>query len=94
MTQDPNRLASRLDRRAVAVTRRGAFAAAGVALAGCSEVSNAFGPEYTEADFSMWLTAECADGGDGAVTVSLAWEWASGDGGTDPRDAALIYWGQ
>jgi hypothetical protein len=42
----------------------------------------------------MWLTAECADGGDGAVTVSLAWEWASGDGGTDPTNAALINWGQ
>ena len=41
----------------------------------------------------MWLTAACADDGDGAVTVSLAWEWASDDGGTDPRDAALIYWG-
>jgi hypothetical protein len=93
MTRDANRLASRLDRRAVAVTRRGALAAAGVALAGCSEVSNAFGPRYTEEDVSMWLTAECADDGDGTVAVSLAWEWASGDGGTDPRDAALIYWG-
>ena len=38
----------------------------------------------------MWLTAACA--GDGTVAVTLAWEWASGDGGTDPRDAALIYW--
>ena len=93
MIRDATRLASRVDRRAVAVTRRGALAAAGVALAGCSEVSNAFGTEYTEEDFSMWLTAACADDGDGAVTVSLAWEWASDDGGTDPRDAALIYWG-
>jgi hypothetical protein len=92
MSQNADRPANRLDRRAVAVTRRGALAAAGVALAGCSEVSNAFGPRYTEEDVSMWLTAECADDGDGTVAVSLAWEWASGDGGTDPRDAALIYW--
>ena len=92
MIQDATRLASRVDRREVAVTRRGALAAAGVALAGCSEVSNTFEPEYTREDISMWLTAECADDGDGAVAVSLAWEWASGDGGADPRDAALIYW--
>jgi hypothetical protein len=57
-------------------------------------VSNAFGPEYTEADISKGLTAACADDGDEAVTVSLALEWASGDGGTDPTNAALIYWGQ
>lgn len=92
MTQDANSLASRLDRRAVAVTRRGALAAAGVALAGCSEVPNVFGSRYTEEDVSMSLTAECADDGDERVTVSLAWEWASGDGGTDPRDAVPIHW--
>ena len=79
-------------RRTSPVLRRTVIACSAAALAGCSDVSDAFGPEYDEDDFSMRLTAECADDGDGAVAVSLAWEWANGDGGTDPRDAALIYW--
>ena len=70
-------------------SRRRVLAAAGAAaFAGCSRLG---GSSYGPADLELALDVACDDDGDESV-VTLSWEWAGGDGGNDPRDAALIYW--
>ena len=73
-------------------SRRRVLAAAGAAtFAGCSRFGGE--PSYGPADLELALDVACTDDDDGDESVvTLSWEWQSDDGGTDPRDAALIYW--
>jgi len=69
--------------------RREVLAATGVALTGCTALG---GASYGRDDIDLSLDVACAGDDSDEKIVTLSWEWANENGGSDPPDLATIYW--
>ena len=78
--------------RPTRVTRRGLLAASSVALAGCSSLGRSDGSyERSEIDLGIGYTVPDRDDPNDIV-LSLEWDWAHENGGSEPDDAMVIGW--